>query len=398
MKHLLSVLLILFLISYSSVAQDVVADKPEGYQFSVVKENPITSVKNQSSSGTCWCFSGIALIESDLLRRKKGDYDLSEMFIVHKNYQEKAKKYVRMHGETGFSGGGAFADVIEGIRDFGIVPESVQGGLNYGDTIHRHGELDALTKVYVETVAGNKNGKLSSAWFEGYKGILDAYLGKCPETFTYEGKQYTPQSFASSLGINTDDFVSLTSFTHHPYYQSFPIEVPDNWRWALSYNLPLEEMLQVIRDAVDKGYCVAWASDVSEKGFSRNGIAVAPDLEAKEGPGSDQARWLGLSVRERENIVSESGMPVPEKNITPEMRQQEFDNYQTTDDHGMLIYGVARDQNGKSYFMVKNSWGTKNKYNGTWYASEAFVKFKTTNIVVHKDVLSGEVKKKLNIR
>ncbi|MDR1368961.1 MAG: aminopeptidase [Dysgonamonadaceae bacterium] len=368
----------------------------DGFQFTTVKENPVTSIKNQASSGTCWCFSGIALIESELLRAGKGTYDFSEMFIVHKNYQDKAIKYVRMHGETNFAAGGSFADVIDGIRDYGLVPETEMAGLNYGETSHRHGEMDLLLQSYVAAVIKNKNGKLSPAWFNGYKGIINAYLGECPEKFTYDGKEYTPQSFARSLEINPDDYVSLTSFTHHPFYSSFPVEVQDNWRWALSYNLPLEEMMGIIHHAIDEGHCVAWASDVSEKGFSRNGIAVVPDLEAPEGPGSDQAHWLGLTPTEREKAITDAGKPVKELDVTQEKRQIAFDNYQTTDDHGMLIYGTAKDQNGTIYFLVKNSWGEKNKYKGTWYASEAFVKYKTLNVVVHKDALSKELKKKLN--
>ncbi len=394
MKHFF--LLISILLCSSSLFAQNESSTNEGFQFTTVKENPITSIKNQASSGTCWCFSGLALIESELLRTGKGTYDFSEMFIVHKNYQDKAKKYVRMHGKTNFGGGGSFADVLEAIRDYGLVPESEQLGLNYGETSHRHGEMDGLLEAYVSTVVKNK--KLSTAWFEGYRGIVDSYLGKCPEQFIYAGKEYTPQTFASSLGINTDDYVSITSFTHHPFYTAFPIEVEDNWRWALSYNLPLEEMAEVIHNAIDKGYSVAWASDVSEKGFSRNGVAVVPDLNVPEGPGTDQARWLGLTPAEREKEITDAGKPMKELDITQEMRQIAFDDYQTTDDHGMLIYGTAKDQNGTVYFMVKNSWGDKNKYKGTWYASESFVKYKTTNIVVHKDALPKEIKKKLNIK
>lgn len=397
MKQFILLIAILFF-NLVAFAQNEQLNSSEGFQFTTIKENPVTSIKNQASSGTCWCFSGLAFIESELLRMGKGTYDFSEMYIVHKNYQDKAKKYVRMHGKTNFAGGGSFADVIDGIRDYGLVPETEMPGLNYGETSHRHGEMDALLESYVTTVIKNKNGKLSPAWFNGYRGVIDAYLGKCPEKFTYDGKEYTPQSFAQSLGIDADNYVSLTSFTHHPFYTAFPIEVPDNWRWALSYNLPLDEMMEVMHNTVDKGYCIAWASDVSEKGFSRNGIAVIPDLEAPEGPGSDQAHWLGLTPTEREKVISDSGKPVKELTITQEMRQIAFDNYQTTDDHGMLIYGTAKDQNGTVYFLVKNSWGEKNKYKGTWYVSESFVKYKTLNIIVHKDVLSKELKKKLNIK
>lgn len=379
-------------------AQEEEKKNPNEFQFTTVKEIAITPVKNQSSSGTCWSFSGIGLIEADLLRRGKGEHDLSEMFVVHKNYQDKAKKYVRMHGETNFAGGGSFADVLDCIKYYGIVPEEALPGLNYGDTIHRHGELDNLTKAYIDGVIKNSNRKLSPAWFKGFRGIVDAYLGECPASFTYRGKQYSPESFAQSLGINADDFISITSFTHQPFYTAFPIEVPDNWRWALSYNVPLNEMMEIIDNAINNGHTVAWATDVSEKGFNRKGIAVVPDIEAKEGPGSDQAHWLGLTQKERETIATNLSEPLPEKMITQEMRQEGYDNYLTTDDHGMLIYGVAQDQNGTKYYMVKNSWGTDSPYNGVWYASTPFVEYKTITVVVHKDAIPSQLKKKLDIK
>ncbi|MDL2222641.1 aminopeptidase [Bacteroidales bacterium OttesenSCG-928-M11] len=368
----------------------------EGFEFTTVKEIQITPVQNQNSSGTCWSFSGLGMIEAELLRMNKGEHILAPMYIARVNYEGKAKKYVRMHGETTFAAGGSFADVIDGIKEYGIVPMEVYQGLNYGDTIHRHGELDDVLKGYVNPLTRSR--KLSTAWFEGFKGILDAYLGEVPETFVYQGKEYTPHSFAQSLGIVPDDYVSITSFTHHPFYSSFAIEVPDNWRWALSYNLPLDEMMAVVDNALENGYTVAWASDVSEKGFNRKGIAVMPDVKANEGPGSDQAHWLGISQKEMEARIANLTGPVPELSITQEMRQEAFDNFETTDDHGMLLYGIAKDQNGSKYYMVKNSWGTDSPYKGTWYASVPFVSYKTTNIVVHKDALPKDIKKKLNIK
>ncbi|MCC8145037.1 MAG: aminopeptidase [Bacteroidales bacterium] len=394
MKNFLISFLILCL-SLPSFSQE--EKKADEFQFSTIKEIPITSIKNQASSGTCWGFSGLAMIESELIRMGKGEHDLSVMYVVRKSYEDKAKKYVRMHGETNFGAGGAFADVLDCIKYYGIVPTEVMKGLNYGEENHKHGELDNILKAYVDAVIKNPNKKLTTAWYQGLTGILDAYLGKIPENFTYNGVQYSPQSFSRSLGINPDDYISITSFTHHPFYTSFPIEVPDNWRWAESYNLPLNEMMEVIDNALQNGYTVAWASDVSEKGFNRKGIAVVPDVEANEGPGSDQAHWLGLTQKERENMVNTLSAPVPEKTITQEMRQEDFDNYQTTDDHGMLLYGIAQDQNGTKYYMVKNSWGTENTYKGTWYASVPFVSYKTTNIVLHKDALPNAIKNKLKL-
>jgi aminopeptidase C len=379
------------------LAQEEVKPAQE-FQFTTIKEIPVTSVKNQASSGTCWSFSGLGLIEAELLRQGKGEQDLSEMFIVHKNYGDKAQKYVRMNGQTNFAGGGSFADVFECISEYGIVPDEILQGLNYGEEKHKHAELDQVLKAYTDVIVKNPARKLSTAWYNGFTGILDAYLGKCPESFTYDGKQYTPKTYAQSLGINADNYVSLTSFTHHPFYTAFPIEIPDNWRWTDSYNLPLNELMQVVDNAIDKGYTVAWASDVSEKGFDRKGIAVVPDVNATEGPGSDQAHWLGLSQKEREDRVKSLSAPVPEKKITQEMRQEGFDNYETTDDHGMLIYGIAQDQNGSKYYLVKNSWGTDSSYKGIWYASVPFVEYKTISIVVHKDALPKELKNKLNIK
>jgi len=392
MKHFL------FICLFASIYMPVFAQNGEAkvdtFQFTTVKALPITSVKNQANSGTCWAFSGIGFIESELLRMGKGEYDLSEMFVVSKNYTEKAQKYVRMHGATNFGEGGSFADVLGCIKDYGIVPDQAQPGLNYGETKHKHAELDRLLRAYVDVMIKDPNGKLSTAWLNGFNGILNAYLGECPKSFTYNGKQYTPQGFVQFLGINPDDYVSLTSFTHHPFYTAFPIEVPDNWRWAYSYNVPVNEMMQVIDNALDKGYTVAWGSDVSEKGFTRKGIAVVPDSTYKDNTSSDQVRLIGANSMGKDNITG----PVPEKTITQEMRQEGFNNYETTDDHGMLIYGVAQDQNGKRYYMVKNSWGVESPYKGMWYASVPFVEYKTLNIVVHKDVLSKELKNKLGIK
>ena len=398
MKHYFLFLAWIFL-CVPVIAQNKETAKTDTFQFVTVKALPITSVKNQSSSGTCWSFSGIGLIEAELLRMGKGDFDLSEMFVVHQNYDEKAEKYVRMHGTINFGPGGSFADVLECIRNHGIVPNEVMPGLNYGDTIHRHSEMDDLLKSYVDVIITNPNKKLSTAWDPGFIAVVDSYLGKIPETFTYNGKSYTPQSFAQYLGIHPEDYVSITSFTHHPFYTSFPIEVPDNWRWAESYNVPMDEMMQIINNAIDNGYTVAWASDVSEIGFTRKGIAVVPAESVIENFGSDQARWLNLSQKEKDDYIKNhlTG-PVTEKKITQEMRQEAFNDYETQDDHGMLIFGKAQDQNGSNYYMVKNSWGTDSPYKGIWYASVPFVEYKTISIMVNKNALPKNIKDKLGIK
>lgn len=367
------------------------------YQFKVVKENAVTSVKNQSSTGTCWSFSGVAFLESELLRMGKGTFDLSEMYIVRRNYEDKALKHARLHGSLNFAPGGSFADVIETLDAYGVMPDEAYHGLHYGSETHNHGELDKILKSYMDGVIGART--LSPVWNKGIAGILDSYLGEVPEKFQYNGKEYTPHSFAAELGLKQEDYISLTSFTHHPFYKPFAIEVPDNWRWALSYNLPVDELMEVMEQAVMKGYTIAWASDVSEAGFSRDGIAIVPDEEAPENAGSDQSRWLGLSSRERDaEIRTRIGKEIlSEKEITQEMRQTSFDNYATTDDHGMQIYGIAEDQKGNRFFMVKNSWGETGPYDGFWYASFPFVSYKTLSIVLHKDALPASIAKKLGL-
>lgn len=373
--------------------------KEEGYQFTPVKELKITPVKNQNRTGTCWSFSGVGLIEAELLRTGKGEYNLSEMFIANHSYKDKADKFVRLHGKLNFAQGGSFADVIYVFKHYGAVPGELYKGLEYGQDNHVHGELAEVATAYVDAVIKNRDKKLSTAWKKGFDSVIDTYLGKLPETFTYQGKQYTPKSFGESLGLNFDDYVSLTSYTHHPFYSQFPLEIEDNWRWAQSYNLPINELMEVFDHAINNGYAIAWGSDVSEKGFTRNGIAVAADIEALESSGSDQARWVGLSQMEKDAEIKKLvEKPCKEIEVTQELRQQAYDNYQTTDDHGMLIYGIAKDQTGKKFYMVKNSWGTESKYKGIWYASEAFVAYKTMNIVLHKDALPKTIKSKLGIK
>ena len=397
-KFFVSALMLAFALSSVS-AKDKKKTEDEGYVFTTVKELKITPVKNQNRTGTCWCFSTLGFLESELLRMGKGEYDLSEMFIVSKNYKDKAEKFVRLHGELNYAQGGSFEDVLQAWKDYGIVPESVMNGLQYGEDMHVHNELESASRAYLDQIIKNPNRKLSTAWKKGFDGIIDAYLGTAPEKFTYNGKEYTPKSFAAELGINPDDYVSLTSYTHHPFYSEFAIEVQDNWRWATSYNLPIDELMQVFENAINTGYTIAWGADVSEKGFTRNGIGVIPDIESMDRSGSDQDRWLGLSTSEKDaEIKKMMEKPCKELEITQEMRQEAYDNYETTDDHGMQIYGIAKDQTGKKFYMIKNSWGTDKKYKGTWYISENFVKYKTMNIVVHKDALPQSIKDKLHIK
>lgn len=377
-------------------AQEAQGEK-KGFQFTTIKENPVTSVKNQNRSSTCWSFSGLSFIESELLRMGKGEVDLSEMFVVHKTMQDRATNYVRLHGESSFSPGGSFYDVIYCMKHYGLVPQEAMPGIMYGEKLPVHNELDAVAGAYVNAIAKGNFKKLSPVWKKGVAAIYDTYLGACPEKFTYNGKEYTPQSYVASLGLNPADYVSLTSFTHHPFYTPFVIEVPDNWRNAMSYNLPLNEFMEVMDNAIRQGYTFAWGSDVSEAGFTRNGIAVMPDVNSPaDQSGSDMARWIGATPADRRmELTSE---PRPEINVTQEMRQEAYDNWETQDDHGMIIYGLAKDQYGKEYFMVKNSWGTDNQYKGTWYASKPFVAYKTMNIVLHKNAIPKEIAKKLGLK
>ena len=386
---------------FSSInAQEAKEEKKaeEGFVFTTIKENPITSIKNQNRSSTCWSFSSVAFLESELLRQGKGEFDLSEMFIVHHTMEDRAINYVRYHGDASFSPGGSFEDMVVCYEKYGMVPQDAMPGIMYGDSLPVHNELDAVAGAYVEAIGKGKFSKLTPVWKNSLRSIYDTYLGECPKEFNYNGKTYTPRTFADEvLKLNMNDYISLTSYTHHPFYTQFNVEVQDNWRNALSYNLPIEELMEVMDNAVRKGYTFAWGSDVSEQGFTRDGIAVFPDAsKGAELTGSDMAHWLGLSAADKRKELTSK--PLPEVTVTQEMRQTAFDNWETTDDHGMLIYGLAKDQNGKEYFMVKNSWGEAGKYKGIWYASKAFVAYKTMNILVHKDAIPSKITKKLGLK
>ena len=361
-------------------AQDEKKDAPKGYVFTTVDSLAITPVKDQANSGTCWSFSSIGFFESELLRLGKGEHDLAEMFVVHKTMEDRAKAAVRLHGDIEFAQGGSFYDVVYCWKNYGMVPQEVMPGIMYKSDRINHTELTAVAKAYVDALAKGSLKKLTDVWQKGFSGIYDAYIGEGPEKFTYNGKEYTPKSYAESLGLNMDDYVSLTSYTHHPFYEQFVIEIQDNWRWGLSYNLPLDEFMEVMHNAIKTGYTFAWGADVSETGFLRSkpAICVIPTDEDKEN-----------------KILREPG---EEKVITQELRQEGYDNWETTDDHGMQIFGIAKDQNGKEYFMVKNSWNTTAGNNGIWYASDAYVAYKTMNILVHKDALPKDIRKKLGIK
>ena len=375
--------------------------KPADYQFTTVKEIPVTSMKNQNRSGTCWCFSALSFLESEVIKAKnlkaEAYPDFSEMFVVRHSYHDRALKFVRLNGYLNMAAGSGFGDVLEVIRDYGLMPQSAYSGMNYGYDLPVQGELDAVLKGYVQAVVKNPNRKLTPVWPKGFDGILDAYLGELPETFVENGVTYTPQSYRDALGINPDDYVNISSYTHHPFYSQFAIEVEDNWRWGLCYNLPLDEFMAIIDNAVENGYTVLWGGDVSEPGFTRDGLAVLLDTEAKATTGSDQERWVGKAEDKPAAADEKKELP-KELNVTQEIRQQMFDEKTSTDDHGMHLYGTAKDQNGTKYYLIKNSWGVTGAYKGTWYMSENFVKGKTLNFVVNKKALPKDIAKKLGIK
>lgn len=369
-------------------------------EFTITKQLPITSIKDQGNSGTCWSYSTTGFLEAELLRMGKPEVDLSDMFVVSKSYKDKGRRYVRMHGKLNFGQGGSFYDVIYVLKHYGAVPENEMTGLGYGTSRNAHNEVADAAKAFVDAIVGNPNGRLSSAWSKGYDALIDAYLGEEPKEFTYNGKKYTPKTFAQSLGLNADDYISLTSYTHHPFYAPFALEIEDNWRWSSSYNLPIAELMQVMENAIAKGYPIAWGADVSEVGFTRDGIAVLADVEAIETKGSDQARWVGLSHSDKQAEIRRTvySADCPEIEPTQEFRQNGFDSYTLTDDHGMVIYGMAKNQHGRPFFLVKNSWGDAGQYKGIWYASWNYVAGRTMNIVLHKDAIPAAIAKKLGIK
>ncbi len=401
MKNLMLSLIALCL-ALTAGAQTADTTSAEGYRFTDTKIIPTTAVKDQSRSGTCWCFSTLSFLESEILRAGGPAMHLSEMWIVRHSFMDKAEKYVRMHGTINFAEGGASHDVTEGIKAHGIVPFEVYPGLNYGTEKPDFHELSVVLKAYLDAVVktGDKSGKaLSTAWKRGFDAILDEYFGPLPETFTYEGKEYTPETFAAQLPIDLDNYIDISSFTHHPFYTQFIIEVPDNWMWGTVYNVPLDEMMQIIDHALEQGYTVSWGTDVSEKGFSRTkAIGIVPEADTESMSGTEAERWGKLTDKEKEAALYKFDKPGKERIITQQMRQTAFDNYETTDDHGMLIMGTATDQAGNRYYKVQNSWNVLPPYDGFWYFSRPFVAYKTTSIMVNKQALPKEIARKLGLK
>ena len=401
MKKILTFALLVVIATSASTAKKKTdakeANKPV---FTTIKEIPVTSVKDQNRSGTCWDYSTMSFFEAEILKATGKAYDLCESFVANKTYMDRAVQVVRYHGDCQFAQGGSAEDVLATMKTWGICPENAMPfpGSLYGDSLNNFNEFFSVLEPYVAAVAKSDAKKLSGAWKNGLQGILDAYLGKCPEKFTFEGKEYSPKTFMASLGINLNDYVSITSYTHHPFYTAFAVEVQDNWRFPLSYNVPMDEMMKIIDNAVNEGYTVAWGGDVSEEGFTRQGLAYAIDAKATQSlAGSDMARWLKLTADKKRNVIDSLGCKVPEIVPTQEMRQERFDNWQLTDDHGMHIYGVAKDQNGKEYYMVKNSWGESGDYKGTWYMTKAFIAANTMDFMINKNAIPADIRKKLGL-
>lgn len=375
--------------------------KDSGYHFTLVKELPHTPVKDQYRTGTCWSFAGTSFIESELLRIGRPEVDLSEMFLVNHCYLDKADRYVRMQGNTNFGDGGLLHDILYVMKNYGLVPESTYPGLNYGEKKHVHGEVSNMLKGMVESVVQNKNRKISTSWSTAFRKSAEAYFGELPEDFKYDGKKYTPKSFMADFaaGINPEDYIEITSFTHHPFYQQFILEVPDNWLWEKVYNVPLDEIEQTIDNALDKGYTVGWAADVSEKGFatSQKGIAVVPEVDKADMDDAEIRKWEKMSEAEKDKQLYKLNKPGKEKQVTQEIRQAAFDSQETTDDHAMHIVGFAKDQNGTKYYKIKNSWGPYNSFDGYFYASVPYIRYKTTAIMLHKNAVPEEIRKKLRL-
>ena len=359
MKLLLSAFILI--LSISLTAQ---------YEFSHVKDIDCSPVKNQSRTGTCWSFATASFIESELLRMGNGQHDLSEMFVVRNIYKDKAMNYLLRQGKANFSQGSLSHDLMRMMKREGVMPESIYSGLLAEEKNHNHSEMEAALKGFMDGVMKSKNP--SAKWKPAFEGILDAYMGECPKTFMYNGKETDAKTLASDLNIEADEYVSLASFTHHPYYEKFILEIPDNYSNGSFYNIPLDIMMSSIEAALDKGYTIAWDGDVSEPGFdAKQGIAVLP-LD-----------------KSRDDLFKNPGKEIK---VTQELRQEKFENFTTTDDHLMHIVGKAKDQKGTEYYIVKNSWGPISPYKGYLYMSKSYLAMKTISVMLHQDVLSPKLK------
>jgi bleomycin hydrolase len=378
----------------SSLAQDILVNSlkvnaseksKESFKFSDVINLANTPVKNQGSSGTCWSYSGNSFLESEMIRIGRQPIELSQIFSARNAYVEKGKNYVRMHGAVTLGDGGSLHDVTNMLKKYGAVPQEVYTGLNYGTSKNKFGEMAALTEGLLVAAVKNPNGELTPNWIKAYEAVIDSYLGQVPQNFNYKGKNYTPQTFAKDVvGLNPDEYVEISSYSNAPYYTKTMLMVPDNWSFDMIYNVRLNDMTDIIDNALKNGFTVAWATDVSEKSFSwKNGVAYIPTVKVED-----------MTPEEKENMFNG---PKPEMEITEDLRQKAFDNYQTTDDHGMHIVGVSKDQDGKEYYIVKNSWGATNDYKGYLYVTKNFIKYKTTAFMVNKMAIPATIAKKMGL-
>jgi bleomycin hydrolase len=384
-KHIRLFCLLFFGVYFIASAQPSTNKKNSEYKFAITKSIETTPIQSQGKTGTCWSFSTLSFFESEVMRIKKiKDIKLSEMFVVRKTYPLKAENYVRMHGNAQFGEGGEPTDVAFCWKNFGMVPREIYNGNLNETTGYNHKEMDSVLLSQVKAISA-KDKINPSEWQQEFNNTLDKYLGKALETFNYKGKEYTPKTYAAELGINPDDYVFISSFTHHPFYKPFILEVPDNWAWKQYQNLPIMELMAIIDNALTNGYGVDWEADVSEPYFRfQDGLALVPE------------HWDAMTTDEKNKCFIN---PCKQQNITQDIRQAAFDDYETQDDHGMHIIGLAKDQNGTKFYLIKNSWGTKrNECDGYFYASEAYLRLKTINITVHKTAIPADIAKKLIIK
>lgn len=387
--------IILFIGTYNLYSQET----GSGYNFTMLKQVKTTPVKDQQSTGTCWSFATTSFIETELLRMGQPEFNLSEMYFARHAYSEKGNLYVRFQGTNNFGQGGQAHDVLNVIKNYGIATEESYPGKNYGSNDHNHGELETSLKAFVDVIIKKENGKLTTAWYNAFESMLDSYLGKLPTEITFNGKKYTPKSLFESTKLNLDDYVEITSFNHHPFYQSFILEIPDNWSRDKYYNVPLDELMSIMENALMNGYSVCWDGDVSEKGFAyKKGVAIIPAVKVEDLSKTEMSKWTEKSESDRKIQMFAFNGPVPEILVNQENRQSNFDNQTTTDDHLMHLTGIATDQNGTKYYYTKNSWGTENHiFNGYLYMSESFVRMKTIAILVHKNAIPTEIASKMGL-
>ncbi len=389
MKNSKLIKIIIFILIFSLTASFAESKKKEkpAYKFKILKQLPATPVKHQGSTGTCWIFSANSFLESELIKAGFGEIDLSEMFIARHAYTDKAKQFVYMHGDANFSSGGQFHDVLDQMKKHGVAPENVFSGKLKGQFRHNHGELATILRGFLDGVVKRRGKKLTPVWMDAFQAILDIYLGKHPGEFDYKGKKFTPESLLKSMPLDPDDYIEITSYSHHPFYEKFRLEIPDNWSYNRNYyNVPIDELLEIASNAISSGYTYGWDADVSDTFFSKDKMDVALV------PEKDWDKW---TKKEQKDKISK---PVTEKNVTQEMRQISFENWNTTDDHLMHIVGSAADQNNNKFFLMKNSWGTDREFKGFHYISEAYFKLHTICIIVNKNALTDEMKNKLGIK